>query len=193
MLAFLKGQHRRFAVAAGSRFIQRTFGDTWNAAEIALGDIVRRAGAHGFGRELLADHAGYEDEGNVGSKRGCDPERLQAREIRQGIVREDQVILRGAERRLEIAPNDGSIYPRIRTKLEDLTRDQVGINAAVFQQQDAGSCLRLSGHESLLHLQGRLAGKGSLRTAHTVPRWRIASKNALNSTGFTTKEFTPTL
>ncbi len=77
--------------------------------------------------------------------------------------------------------------------LAEILDGEVGVDGAVFQKQrmarlDVGIRLGGGGH-GVQEL--RLPGGGSLSTAQKMPRSWIASKNALNSTGFTTKALTP--
>ncbi len=52
-------------VAAGGGFLELSFERRNQPREVLLGDVVVRAGAHGFDRRLFGDGARHHDEGNV--------------------------------------------------------------------------------------------------------------------------------
>ncbi len=106
------------------------------AGQPVLEQVVVGALPHGRDRDVFAHRAGDEDERQVESALAHEPQRFQAVEARQGVVREDDV-----ERRVQAVPElllgFDALADRLVAGEAQFTHQQFDVVGLVFQKQDS--------------------------------------------------------
>ena len=116
-----------------------------------LEHIIRRARLQTFNRRLFANRAGNQDERRVRTFFLCQGHRLQTRERRQMIIRNDDVEMSALPTpAVNAARSPTRVDLRVDTVLLEQRADQLGKIRLVFQMQDVQAFLhRITAMDSL--------------------------------------------
>ena len=156
----------------GARLAEGADDDPRQPVEPLLGDVVGRPILQRLDGDILAERPGDEDEGNRRAVRPRDGEGAQAVEGRQDVVGQDQVMVAAAHPGHERFAGHDPVEPVGPADAVEDDREQLRVEVAVFEEQDAQRRLGAVGKGVAHALDGQppRCGGGSFSTAQNTPR-----------------------